>query len=303
MSTEHSNHTLARRTARDSSFLLFWLLSLLLFREPLSTLVNLAWHDDRYTHIIVVPFISAGLIYLERRRIFAQSSVGLRVGIPLLTVTLGLYFAVEHLSLSLEQSERLALVAASILLVWTSGFVFLYGINSLKAANFPLAFLLLAIPMPPVLVEKAVVALQHGSANTTYMLFKLTGMPVFRQGLTFSLPGIDIQVAEECSGIRSSIAVLIMALVASHLFLRSNWRKACFIVCTIPVVILKNAIRIATISWLGVYVSRDFFYGNLHRRGGLPFSMISLIVLIPLLFALQRSERRGSVKMREISGG
>ena len=70
-------------------------------------------------------------------------------------------------------------------------------------------------------------------------------------------------------------------------------------VLTIPISIFKNAVRIATISWLGVYVSKGFFYGNLHRRGGLPFSLFALALLAPVLLGLQRSE---AARLKTLAG-
>ena len=134
--------------------------------------------------------------------------------------------------------------------------------------------------------------LQRASAEVTYLLFRLVGTPVFRQGFQFSLPGFDIEVARECSGIRSTIALLITALVLSYLFLRSGWRRASFVILTIPIAIFKNALRIASMSWLGIYVSKDYLYGDVHRYGGLPASAMALLLLIPTLLLLQRSEQR-----------
>jgi exosortase/archaeosortase family protein len=75
------------------------------------------------------------------------------------------------------------------------------------------------------------------------------------------------------------------------MFLRANWRKVCLCLLTVPVVIFKNAVRIVAISWLGLYVTRDFFQGRLHHQyGGLVFSLLSLGMQLSMLFVLQRSE-------------
>ncbi len=124
----------------------------------------------------------------------------------------------------------------------------------------------------------------------TYALFRLLGVPVLWRHFKFLLPGVEIEIAEECSGIRSSLALFITSILAGYVFLRSNWRKALFSLFTIPVVIFKNAVRIVTISCLGVYVNPGFLYGKLHQYGGLPFSLVSLVLLVPFLIALQKGE-------------
>jgi exosortase len=198
---------------------------------------------------------------------------------------------------AIQQTDLLWLAVASIVLTWIGGFLSFFGPSSLQAAVFPLLLLWLLIPIPDPYMKSIEVALQKASAEMAYGLFRLTGMPVFRQGLTFSLPGVDVLVAEECSGIRSSVSLVIMVIVASQLFLVSRWRQFCLVLLAVPIVIFKNAVRITTLSWLGVYVSPSFFYGDLHHYGGLPFSLLAFSLLLPILLALQSSERRSAGKL------
>jgi exosortase len=162
--------------------------------------------------------------------------------------------------------------------------------------------LLLTIPPPAASMRWAEVALQHASADVSYVILKLTGTPVFRHGLVFSLPGMDIEVARECSGIRSTTALLITAILAGHLLLRASWSKACLVLLAIPVSIFKNAVRIATLSWLGVYVNPEVLHGELHRYGGLPFTLLALGLLVPLLLGLMRLEERWLKGQTAVSG-
>ena len=193
--------------------------------------------------------------------------------------------------LSLERSN-LRLSVLTLVLYWIACFILGFGMRAARKAAFPLVFLFLMVPLPVSLMDSAVVVLQRGSANAAYGLFKLAGVPVYRQGFQFSLPGVDIKVAEECSGIRSCIALFITSLLAAHLFLRSNWNKLFLGLVAIPIAIFKNAVRIFTISWLGVYVDSNFLYGRLHRYGGLPFSIFALALMLPLLFAFYKWEAR-----------
>jgi exosortase len=116
-------------------------------------------------------------------------------------------------------------------------------------------------------------------------------VPILRHDLQFSLPGVDIEIAAQCSGIRSSISLVLAGIMAGHIFLQSNWNRVCLALCTIPVVIFKNALRIVTIALLGSYVDPEFLHGNLHHYGGLIFSLVSLAILIALILLLQGTER------------
>jgi exosortase len=212
-----------------------------------------------------------------------------------------LYCITEWWPLALGQNDRLSLDSLALVAVWIGGFVLCYGTRSFRAAIFPLSFLVLTIPMPPAVLDEAVLFLQKGSAEVTYGLFKFFGVPVFWQGFNFSLPGVEIEIAKECSGIRSTLALFITGTLASHVFLRSGWRQIVLCLATIPIAIFKNAVRIVTISSLGIYVDRDFLYGRLHHQGGLLFALIALGIFVPLLLTLQNSEARS--RRRKLGSG
>jgi exosortase len=268
--------------------IIFWLLSLLAFRQPLSSLARLALHDELATHILLIPLISAFFIYLERKRIFQTSRYCPSLGVPLLLTVGVLWYSLKTPLFSLTEMDRLSAVAALIALVWIAAFLLFYGTRSLKAAAFPLLFLFLMIPLPATLLAHIVSVLQKGSATTCYALFQLIGVPVIRHGFQFSLPGIDIEVAEQCSGIHAALSLFIAGLPAQHVLLPETWKKVCFTLSILPIAIFKNAVRIVTISWLGIHVNPDFFHGPLHRRGGIPFSLLALALMAVLLWLLRR---------------
>jgi exosortase len=263
------------------------LLSLVVFRSPLIRLVNLSLHDDAYSYIVFMPLISAFLIYIEKHRIFLNLAYSPSIGGTMLLLGSTVYSVDRYDGLGVFESDRLSAAVLVIVLIWVGGFALCYGKKSAQAAAFPLCLMLFMIPLPAIVLSKIVAALQSGSAEVTYAIFKVAHIPVLRQGLKFSLPGVDIEIAQECSGIRSSMSLFIVGLIAGHIFLKSAWRKVCFSVATIFVVIFKNGVRIATLSWLGVYVDREFLYGSLHHRyGGLVFSLLAFAILLPLLMLL-----------------
>jgi exosortase/archaeosortase family protein len=96
--------------------------------------------------------------------------------------------------------------------------------------------------------------------------------------------------------------LLITALTLGHLFLRSGWSKAWCVFLTVPIAIVKNAVRIATLSLLGVYVSQDYLHGNLHHRGGPVFSILSLALLLASLWVLRKRED-SIARKRHVSSG
>jgi exosortase len=127
------------------------------------------------------------------------------------------------------------------------------------------------------------------------LLFRFFTVPVVRDGIIISIPGLTIEVAQECSSIRSSTLLIVIALILAHLFLHSRWRKILIVLAAIPLSIAKNAIRIFTIAELGTRVNPSFLHGTLHRQGGIVFLSLALLMLVVLLWILRKSEMRATM--------
>jgi exosortase len=162
-------------------------------------------------------------------------------------------------------------------------------------------FLFLFIPLPEALLSRVVYFLQKGSAEISALLFGLTPLPVLREGFVFHLPRFSIEVARECSGIRSSIALLVLAVLAGHFFLRTWWRQVLFVLAGFVVMIVKNGIRIVTLTMLASYVDPGFLYGNLHREGGVVFFLIGLLLMVPVFWLLQTGEHEPNLPAAKIA--
>ena len=267
-----------------------WLLSLVLFRQSLISLAKLSFQDERSSHVLLIPLISACFLFLQRQSVFQSPRWCPSIGVAVLFIAAVCWYISKTPLSSLNDTDRLAGAASLIVLVWIGAFILCYGMASFKAARFPLLFLLLMIPLPVALADKAVSLLQKGSAETCYALFRLVGVPFVRHGFLFSLPGVDIEVAQQCSGIHSALALLIAGLLLQHVLLKGPGKKIFFVLCIVPIAIFKNALRIVTIVWLGIHVNANFFHGELHKRGGLPFAAVAMLMLGILLWLLRRSQ-------------
>src|SRR5262249_17442848 len=150
-------------------------------------------------------------------------------------------------------------------------------------------FLLMA-PMPDGIREKVVTFLQIGSAEVTAWFFSIGHIPFTREGVVLALPTVTIEVARECSVIRSSLILFLTSLVMAHLFLNSGWSKLALMISVIPLTIAKNGFRIFALSTLGMYVDRSFLTGALHSRGGIVFFALFFVALWAIVWVLQRIE-------------
>ncbi len=292
--------TAAETTALDDTYtnlrkrwLLFgcWIvLSSLLFSHPLIAFVRMSLSNADASHLLLIPFISAWLLFVERHKIFLDLSYDKIFGGSFLFLAccaaLASRFAEGSSSLDLQLSGYIL----SLVLSWLSGFALLFGKTATRAGYFSLLFLFLMVPLPNFLLSHVIYLLQTGSAWITEVLFDLLRVPVLREGFVFHLTRFNIEVAEECSGIRSSMALLILALLVAHFRLRSFWKKVLFLVCGLFLMILKNGIRIVSLTVLAMHVDPNFLYGKLHHQGGVVFFLLSLLLLAPILWLLQRGE-------------
>jgi exosortase len=269
--------------------ILFSILLVGVFWAPLRALVDFSIRNESSSHILLIPFVSLFLIVMDRKSVFANVDTGFALGITLVLVGgLGCWF-VGHFT-SLSQNDYLAATILPLVVLWTGGFILCYGTPSFRAGMFPVLFLLLLIPIPSAVLSKAILFLQKGSTEVAYDFFKASGVPVYRDGFMLSLPGVSIEVAQECSGIRSSIALFITSLLAGQLYLRAAWRKALLCSTVIPLVLIKNGARIATLTLLALHVDRSFLLGRLHQEGGVVFFVLALGIQAPVLWLLRRLE-------------
>jgi exosortase len=141
-----------------------------------------------------------------------------------------------------------------------------------------LLFLFFAVPIPGAALERTISLLQAGSAEVAYRLLQATGMPIARDGFVFHLSTLDIEVAPQCSGIRSSLSLVITGILAAYLFLRTGWARTLLMITIVPIAILKNGIRIAVLSSLAIYWDEKILASDLHHKGGVVFFILALLL-------------------------
>ena len=268
----------------------FLIVSTIVFWRTLIAWFEYSVHNPSGSHIVLIPLVSAFLIFRERQRIFSRVRPSMIAGIGVMLLGVALHWTATRNPLSWQGDDSLSGAALAILLIWVGGFLASYGVAAVRAAAFPLLFLLLMIPLPERFLNWTIELLQRGSTEISYLLFNMVGVPALKQGFVISVPGISIEVAAECSGIRSSLALLITCLLAAHLYLRTPWKIAVFILLVLPLSIIKNGIRIVTLTLLSLYVDPRFLTGSFHRDGGFVFFLLALLLLFPVFLALERSE-------------
>jgi exosortase len=295
-------------TKRAGAFWVFCAATLGLYFMTLKSLFFLALHEDAYSYILVTPFICAYFFYRKRNKIVLNARYSIVIG-SVIACTGLLFRFIQWFSIDgFNSKNHLFLMSISMLLFFVGGFVSLYGVQIFKHATFPAVFLVFIIPIPSFLLNGIIHFFQTGTAIITDGLLKLSGITFFREGLSFHLPTISIEIAPECSGIRSSTALIITAVVAAQLFLRSISGKIILVFLSIPFAVLKNGIRVATLSVLGDRVDAHFItHSNLHHKGGFVFFLIALALLLACMYAIARIEtgrkKDGKITATMVKGG
>jgi exosortase C (VPDSG-CTERM-specific) len=264
------------------------------FAVPLWQVSILALTSDLYSHIVLIPVVSLYLIWIRRHELPAVSKPlrgvpAIFFGIGGIAVTIYAYQFFSGIQSTLE--DRLSLLLFAFVSLLTGLCTTFLGRGTLRVVAFPLGFLIFIVPFPQPVLDAIEAFFQHTSAAAAAMLFKAAGTPFFRQDTYFQLPGINLQVAPECSGIRSSLALFITSLVAGQLFLHSNWTRAALAVVVIPLGIIRNGFRILVIGELCVRVGPHMIDSYVHHHGGPIFFALSLVPFSGLLWWMARSER------------
>jgi len=276
-------------------FLVLVIVSAFVFWTTLRILVHFSlWGDNLYdksSYTMAIPFISVALVFFERREIFASVHYGFRTGIILLLAGLILDWSAGPALKQLGSDASLSIKMLALVILLLAAFILCYGTRAFRAGAFPLLFLVLTVPIPDRLLDKPLTAVQYGSTGVCSLLFSLAGVPHVRNGLEFSLSDVTIEVAKECSGIHSTLAILIISLIAGHLYLPSLWRKVTLVLFALPIVCVTNGLRIAGLTLLAEYVNPNFLHGNLHHRGGFVFFSLALLLLFGILHVLRKGQR------------
>jgi exosortase len=310
------------RSAGEQARLFFICLAVLVaaFSPLLWKLARYAAVEETVSHILLVPFICIYLIRIQRTE--PQSTINHQPSTtstaPLSTINpqpsttplptiLNPLSSLPLLALGLaalagwllwgrtgrmHPNDAFSLSTLSFYCFFVAIALATLGWERLRPYRFALAFFAFVIPLPLFVTNGLSIALQHASAEASDVTLRLTGMPVYRDGLGFQLPNLRIYVAEECSGIRSTLVLFITSVLASHLFLRTRWKKLVFVLCVFPIGVFRNALRITAISWLTVNVDSGIIDSAFHHRGGPIFFVLSLIPLFALLWWFRKSDRR-----------
>jgi len=270
-----------RRHSTVQSTVPLWQLGVLavvsvwLYWPTLAHLVWQWWTDPNFSHGFFVPLFSAFVLWQERDRLAHITPQPSWTGAVVLMAGLGvLIIGRLGAELFLDRFSLLLILAGVIIIFW--------GWNLFRAVLFPWAFLLLMIPTPQIVFNQITFPLQLLASKVAATVLPLLGVPILREGNVINLPSMALEVAEACSGIRSLMSLVTLAIIYGYLMekrLRVRWLLA---VASVPIAVAANSIRIIGTGLLVQYWDTDKAEGYFHASWGWIIFVVSLIMLYAL---------------------
>jgi exosortase C (VPDSG-CTERM-specific) len=273
------------------------------FGRPLFDLLRFTFHSDLFSYIPLIPVISAYLIWTERKKMTTEvcpSRAGAAVAFIIGAAIAAAWWLGTRAGWTTTPQDYLTLMTLSFLCFFWGACLALPGWKIVRDAAFPAMFLIFAVPLPTAWEGHIDSFFQYTSAFTAKALFSLAGTPALLRGLQIDLPGFSLIVAPECSGIHSTLVLLITSLLAGYMFLRRPSLRAILALSIVPLAILRNGFRVFVIGELCVHISPTMIDSPIHRKGGPIFFALSLIPLFLLLvFLRKRDFNRSEMSGRE----
>jgi exosortase len=187
---------------------------------------------------------------------------------------------------------ELFLSRSSLLLVGAGLIVLFWGWGIFRAVLFPWAFLALMIPIPAILFNQITFPLQLLASKLAAWSLPLLGVPVLREGNVIQLPAMALEVAEACSGIRSLLSLVTLAIIYGYLLSDSVRMRVVLALAAIPIAVAANSLRIIGTGLLVQYWDPDKAEGFFHTFSGWLIFLVSLGMLFVLHKGLERIWRK-----------
>lgn len=230
------------------------------------------WRDPNFSHGFVVPFLSAWMLWNNRENFKQQSLAPNWWGLLVVLGAMGL-LVVGALGAENFLSRTSLLFALAGLTIFFGGWAIF------RLAFYPWLVLFLMIPLPVIIYNRITLPLQLTASRLATSLLDLTGVPVLREGNIIHLPAISLEVAEACSGLRSLMALVTIAVIYAYQFERKPWRRVALILSAVPIAVLANGLRIMGSGLLGQYWSAEKARGFFHEFSGLLVFCVSCLLL------------------------
>jgi exosortase len=264
------------------------------------------WTDENYSHGLLIPLIIGYILWTQRDKLAREP-----VRPSLLLGGAAIVFALFALWAGIAGAE-LYTQRLSLILLLAGITVYFWGLTLLRLVLVPLSLLFLAIPIPAIIFNKIAFPLQLFASRCAVWSMSVLGIPVLRQGNIIELKPLNsfetkkLEVVEACSGIRSLMTLVTLAVVFAYFshtpsddppdsgkrfsWLRSYgfWRAVILVISAVPIAILTNAFRVSGTGILAHYYGTAVADGFFHSFSGWAMYIVAFILLFGIGMILDR---------------
>lgn len=248
-----------------------------LYRAVIAKLVYDWTYDGNFSHGFLIVPIAAYLVWERRKKLAATPIEPTVVGLVLLVGSLATLAAgILGAELFLSRVSMIGVIGSVVL--FTTGWRFL------RVLMFPLAFLLLMIPIPAIVFNQISLPLQLLASKAAEYTLQMAHIPVLREGNVIVLANTSLEVAEACSGIRSLISLVTLAIVYGYFSDARVWARSVLTLAAVPVAVVSNAARVAGTGVAAHYYGPQAAEGFFHTFSGWMLFLVAFV----MLFGIQK---------------
>jgi len=249
-------------------------LLLALYAPIVTSLVRQYLDDVNYRHGILIPLVSALLLWKERDTLRETGGGGgTTPGLLLMLAAAGL------LVTGTAAAENFAM-RVSLPFMILGAVLFLRGRDFTRVAGPPLLLLLLMVPLPYIIYYKITFPMQLLSAKLSAGTLTAMRVSVIRKGNILMLPGYTLEVVAACSGLRSLMTMFTLAVVFSFFSDMSKTRKFVLVLLSVPAAIAANTVRLVVTALGAFFIGPGFADGPLHEASGIIVFMAGFLMLL-----------------------
>jgi exosortase len=278
------------------------------------------WYDENYSHGLLIPFIIGYILWIQRDKLAAVKvrPATLLGGAAVILALFALWAGVAGAELYTQRMSLILLLGGTALYFW--------GGHLLKLMLVPLGLLFLAMPIPTIIFNKIAFPLQLFASRCAVWSMNLWGIPVLRQGNVIELKPLNsfqtkkLEVVEACSGIRSLMTLITLAVVFAYFthpttndsetgqsplsFLKSYgfWRSSILVLSAVPIAILTNALRVSGTGVLAHYYGTEVADGFFHSFSGWAIYVVAFLMLFGVGWILDRFKPKSLKKSDQKTG-
>ncbi len=231
--------------------------------------------DSYYTHGILIPFVTAFLIWQRREELVTLKSESSNSGLWLIVVGILIHVISSILRVYFSSGFSMIIVLAGLV-------IYFYGLDVLKEILFPIFFLIFMIPVPEIVITNISFNMKLFAAQISTILLNDMGMPAMREGSLIHMRNANVMVEDVCSGLRSLISLTALGSIFAYWIKTSIWKRILLFFCTIPIAVVTNVCRILFLCFVSDVWGPEAASGFIHDLSGFIVFGVAFLLLYTL---------------------